>query len=75
MIRYVSFGVSEKEKEDIERYISSKKRWKDVGSLARDALYQLMARYPLAKKQKSASIVDFQPQKENTLSPEQSCEQ
>lgn len=44
MNRFISFGVTEEEKVEIEEYCRRKKRWKSPADLARDAVYQLMSR-------------------------------
>ena len=50
MNRFISFGVSDEEKHEIEVYCQAKRRWKAPGDLARDAVYQMMARNPVYKK-------------------------
>ena len=50
MNRFISFGVSDEEKHEIEVYCQAKRRWKAPGDLARDAVYQMMARNPIYKK-------------------------
>lgn len=47
---FISFGVTEEEKAEIEDYCQRKRRWKNPSDLARDALWQLMARYPATRK-------------------------
>jgi len=42
--RFISFGVSEEEKAEVEEYCRKKKRWKSPADLARDAVWQLMSR-------------------------------
>jgi len=46
----ISFTVSMEEKRQIEEYCRAKKRWRLSSDLARDALWQLMARNPVYKK-------------------------
>ena len=48
--RFISFSVTEERKREIEVFCERKKRWKDSSALARDAVYQLMARYPIYRK-------------------------
>ena len=48
---FISFGVTEEEKAEIEDYCQKKRRWKSPSNLARDALWQLMTRYPIYGKQ------------------------
>lgn len=47
---FISFGVTAGEKEEIEYYVRHKKRWRTNADLARDALWQLMARNPVYVK-------------------------
>ena len=42
----ISFTVTDSERAEIEKYVLSKRRWRDPAALARDALFQLMERYP-----------------------------
>ncbi len=46
----ISFSVTEDEKAEIEEYCRHKKRWRTPSDLARDALWQHMARNPIFKK-------------------------
>jgi len=48
--RFISFSVSEEEKTEIEAYCQRKKRWRTTSDLARDALWQHIARNPIYKK-------------------------
>ena len=49
-IRFISFSVTEERKREIEVFCERKRRWKNPSDLARDAVYQLMARYPVYRK-------------------------
>ena len=53
---FISFGVTEEEKAVIEAYCQKKKRWKTSSDLARDALWQLMARYPIYQKRAQKGV-------------------
>ena len=46
----LSFSLTKDEKREIEDFCRKKKRWKRPSDLARDAVYQLMARYPIYRK-------------------------
>ena len=48
--RFISFSVSEEEKTEIMSYCQRKKRWRTTSDLARDALWQHIARNPIYKK-------------------------
>ena len=47
---FISFGVTGEEKAEIEAYCQRKRRWRTTSDLARDALWQLIARNPIYKK-------------------------
>ena len=46
----ISFTVTGEEKAEIEEYCRAKKRWRLPSDLAREAVWQLMARNPVYKK-------------------------
>ena len=49
--RVISFSVTVEERAEIEDYCRRKRRWRTPSDLARDAVWQLMARNPIWKKQ------------------------
>jgi len=53
---FISFGVTGEEKAEIEAYCQRKKRWRTTSDLARDALWQLMARNPVYKKRAQKDV-------------------
>jgi len=52
----ISFTVSIEEKKQIEEYCRAKKRWRLSSDLARDALWQLMARNPIYRKRAQKEV-------------------
>ncbi len=55
--------VTESERAEIEQYVKAKKRWRDPAALARDAIFQLMERYPAHKKSEEVKSIS------NTIIP------
>lgn len=49
--RRISITLSRDDELYLRAYLRQKKRWRDLASLARDAIFQLIARNPLTKAQ------------------------
>ena len=43
----ISFTITDEERAEIEAYCHAKKRWRDPSALARDGVWQLIARNPV----------------------------
>ncbi len=51
----ITFSLTKAEKRRIWDFCKEKKRWKSPSDMARDALYQLMARNPIHRKKKETN--------------------
>ena len=56
----ISFTVTAEERAEIEAYVKSKRRWRDPAALARDAIFQLIERYPARTGKVSISAATLQ---------------
>lgn len=52
----ISFTVTADERAEIEAYVKSKRRWLGPAAFFRDAVYQLMARYPTPNSRRGAAV-------------------